>query len=116
MRLFPKDKLELKCSKMAPGKCEAIRKLAVDVNETHYGLSEADLSYIIEAFPSIVQMENDRRMNRPRQASPSRSQWTPDKPSRGLGDTIAKVTGKMGIKPCGGCKKRQKKLNKLIAY
>jgi len=37
-------------------------------------------------------------------------------PSRGLGDTIAKVTKAVGIKPCGGCKARQAKLNKLVPY
>lgn len=36
--------------------------------------------------------------------------------SRGLGDTIAKATKAVGIKPCGGCKKRQAKLNKLVPY
>ena len=36
--------------------------------------------------------------------------------SRGLGDTVAKLTSKMGIKPCGGCKKRQGKMNKLVPY
>lgn len=36
--------------------------------------------------------------------------------SRGLGDTVAKVTKAIGIKPCGGCKKRQKKLNDLVPY
>tara|TARA_Y100000310_G_scaffold235449_1_gene238499 strand:+ start:252 stop:512 length:261 start_codon:yes stop_codon:yes gene_type:complete len=36
--------------------------------------------------------------------------------SRGLGDTIAKVTKGLGIKPCGGCKKRQAKLNKSLPY
>lgn len=36
--------------------------------------------------------------------------------SRGLGDTIAKMTAAVGIKPCGGCKKRQKILNKLVPY
>lgn len=39
----------------------------------------------------------------------------PDK-SRGLGDTIAKVTKAVGVRPCGGCKKRQEKLNKLLPY
>lgn len=34
----------------------------------------------------------------------------------GLGDTIAKITSAFGIKPCGGCKKRQEKLNKLVPY
>jgi len=36
--------------------------------------------------------------------------------SRGLGDTIAKVTKAVGIKPCAGCKKRQTKLNELVPY
>jgi len=36
--------------------------------------------------------------------------------SKGLGDTIAKVTSAVGIKPCGGCKKRQRLLNKLVPY
>lgn len=36
--------------------------------------------------------------------------------SQGLGDTIAKATKAIGIKPCGGCKKRQQKLNKAFPY
>jgi hypothetical protein len=36
--------------------------------------------------------------------------------SRGLGDTIAKMTHALGIKQCGGCKKRQSKLNKIFPY
>jgi len=36
--------------------------------------------------------------------------------SRGLGDTIAKLTSAVGIKPCGGCSKRQKKLNEMFPY
>lgn len=43
----------------------------------------------------------------------------PQKPieqSKGLGDTIAKVTSAVGIKPCGGCKKRQEALNKALPY
>ncbi len=38
------------------------------------------------------------------------------KKSRGLGDTIAKVTSAVGIKPCGGCKRRQEKLNEMFPY
>lgn len=30
----------------------------------------------------------------------------------GLGDTVAAVTTAVGIKPCGGCKKRQAALNR----
>jgi hypothetical protein len=36
--------------------------------------------------------------------------------SRGLGDTIKKVTNKLGIKQCGACKKRQMRLNQLFPY
>tara|TARA_R110002012_G_scaffold26559_9_gene86069 strand:+ start:3381 stop:3605 length:225 start_codon:yes stop_codon:yes gene_type:complete len=36
--------------------------------------------------------------------------------SKGLGDTIKKVTNAMGIKQCGACKKRQQKLNALFPY
>lgn len=36
--------------------------------------------------------------------------------SRGLGDTIAQATKAIGIKPCGGCKKRQAKLNATVPY
>ena len=39
-----------------------------------------------------------------------------DDKSRGLGDTIAKMTKSVGIKPCGGCKKRQAILNKAVPY
>jgi hypothetical protein len=36
--------------------------------------------------------------------------------SKGLGDTIAKATKAVGIKPCNACKKRQEKLNKIFPY
>jgi len=36
--------------------------------------------------------------------------------SRGLGDSIKKVTSALGIKQCGGCKRRQEKLNRLFPY
>lgn len=36
--------------------------------------------------------------------------------SRGLGDTLAKAFAALGIKPCGGCKERQNKLNEWISY
>jgi hypothetical protein len=42
--------------------------------------------------------------------------WNPSMPSRGLGDTVAKVTNAVGIKSCGGCKKRQEKLNSLVPF
>ena len=36
--------------------------------------------------------------------------------SRGLGDTIKKVTNKLGVKQCGACKRRQLFLNKMFPY
>ena len=38
------------------------------------------------------------------------------KKSVGVGDTIKKVTDKLGIKQCGGCKKRQALLNQMFPY
>ena len=35
---------------------------------------------------------------------------------QGLGDTIANAAAKLGVKPCKGCKDRQKKLNRLLQY
>ena len=45
----------------------------------------------------------------------------PDRPvrSKGLGDTVAKAIKKASggrIKPCGGCKERQAKLNRFMRY
>tara|TARA_R110000824_G_scaffold35901_23_gene112040 strand:+ start:2480 stop:2626 length:147 start_codon:yes stop_codon:yes gene_type:complete len=38
------------------------------------------------------------------------------KQDKGLGDTIARTTKYIGIKKCGPCAKRQKKLNKAVSY
>lgn len=35
---------------------------------------------------------------------------------RGLGDVVAAVTSAVGIKPCGGCKRRQEALNGLVPF
>lgn len=37
-------------------------------------------------------------------------------PSRGLGDTVAKITDALHIKKCSACAKRQEFLNKLIPF
>lgn len=37
-------------------------------------------------------------------------------PSRGLGDTIEKATSKIGIRSCGGCKRRRDWLNRAVPY
>lgn len=39
-----------------------------------------------------------------------------DQASRGLGDTIAKITSAVGIQPCGGCQQRQEALNRMFPY
>lgn len=36
--------------------------------------------------------------------------------SRGFGDTIAWFAALFGVKPCGGCKGRQEKLNDVVPY
>ena len=36
--------------------------------------------------------------------------------SRGLGDTIKKVTEAIGLRPCGGCQARAQILNRLFPY
>lgn len=45
-----------------------------------------------------------------------RPEWDTSKPSRGLGDVVAKVTSAVGIKPCGGCGQRQTALNTLVPF
>jgi hypothetical protein len=35
---------------------------------------------------------------------------------RGLGDVVAAATSAVGVKPCGGCKKRQEALNKMFPF
>ena len=36
--------------------------------------------------------------------------------SKGLGDSIKKVTDTLKIPQCGGCKRRQQTLNKMFPY
>ncbi len=36
--------------------------------------------------------------------------------SKGLGDTIKKITEALKIPQCGACKRRQQKLNRLFPY
>ena len=36
--------------------------------------------------------------------------------SKGLGDTIKKITNALNIPQCGACKQRQQKLNRLFPY
>lgn len=63
--------------------------------------------------------ELPKRLKQPKRATREeklkKDQTKPD-PSEGLGDSIKKVTDALGIKQCGGCKKRQEKLNRLFPY
>jgi len=43
-----------------------------------------------------------------------KSVWSTE--SKGLGDTIKKITKTFGIKPCKGCEERSKKFNEMIQY
>ena len=36
--------------------------------------------------------------------------------SKGIGDTIAKMTKTVGIEPCQGCEERRQRFNEKIAY
>lgn len=58
----------------------------------------------------------DRAVLRKMVAATLQPVWTPDQPSRGLGDTLAKLTHAVGISPCGGCLERQAAVNKLLPY
>ncbi|HUT58036.1 MAG TPA: hypothetical protein VNA25_09330 [Phycisphaerae bacterium] len=50
---------------------------------------------------------------------PKGAAWESDGPIRGLGDLVAKAikfVSRGRIKPCGGCKKRRKRLNELVPF
>tara|TARA_R110000751_G_scaffold303291_2_gene417879 strand:+ start:207 stop:347 length:141 start_codon:yes stop_codon:yes gene_type:complete len=38
------------------------------------------------------------------------------KNDKGMGDTVSRITKRLGIKECGGCKKRKDKLNARFKY
>lgn len=42
--------------------------------------------------------------------------YIPPPPSKGAGDTVAKVTHAMGIEQCQPCKERQSALNEFLPY
>jgi len=72
-----------------------------------------DSSYVY--FRKIDSAELEIKEGKP--VTRSSGQAAPRKTrSRGLGDTIAKATKAVGIKPCGGCAKRQAALNRAVPY
>lgn len=60
--------------------------------------------------PSPNPNQNERESD----PTPTRSVRLPflDTPL-GLGDALARVTSKIGIPPCGGCRRRQESLNRV---
>ena len=42
--------------------------------------------------------------------------WWQQGRKAGAGDLVAKVTTAAGVKPCGGCRKRRRALNRLIGF
>jgi|TARA_Y100000310_G_C20323051_1_gene641688 hypothetical protein len=45
------------------------------------------------------------------------NQWTENLlKSRGIGDTVKKVTNAVGIPTCNKCEERRKKLNRMFPY
>jgi len=65
-------------------------------------------------MPSGESMGSDLRARYMRLLAPQ--EWDVSMPSRGLGDTVAKITTRVGIKPCRGCKGRQKGLNTAVPF
>ena len=43
-------------------------------------------------------------------------EFDPKQESEGLGDTIARATKAVGIKPCTPCQRRREKLNEKFTY
>lgn len=89
----------------------------VGITPTEYAGREAVLARFLGQWAGGGNFEQDYLGWLAEQTEGERdNQWTPAQASRGFGDTIAKITTAIGIKPCGGCKGRQKTLNKLIPY
>lgn len=57
-----------------------------------------------------------RRAPPPPPATPPESTEAADGKWRGLGDVVASATKAVGISPCGGCRKRQELLNKIVPF
>ena len=37
-------------------------------------------------------------------------------PSKGIGDTVAKITKSFGIRPCDACERRRRLFNEMVKY
>ena len=114
--------------KPTPGDCLGCkhRVWAVEENnERHFHADFAeDMQKVVDGIWNVYESQKGNEIPIVQKVPPVETQEipktddsadVPDK-SRGLGDTIAKATKKVGIKPCGACKKRQALLNKMIPY
>lgn len=95
------------------GDCLACEKrVPVTLENGKRVFNSVDIHVYNQALMLCINDESPREGLFPHEKS---NEETTDK-SRGLGDTIAKMTNAVGIKPCGGCKKRQAMLNKAFPY
>lgn len=64
-------------------------------------------------------MSNDNQDDTPEREEPRRRMRLPPivKPEdRGIGDVIARLAQSAGVTPCGGCRERQQRLNRLLPF
>ena len=61
-------------------------------------------------------VENIRQYMRSGVTAPTENGCSDCNKSRGLGDTISKITHALHIPECGGCRQRRDLLNKLVPY
>ena len=93
----------LSCNKRVPVTIEGGKKI----------FREVDIHTYLEALNTCVNEQVEAR--EPAELNEGFPQPQPAS-SKGFGDTIAKMTSKVGIKPCGGCQKRKELLNKMLPY
>jgi len=69
-----------------------------------------------ESTPRIQKLLDEAKAKARAAAEARAAEAETRKLSRGLGDTVKKITDKLGIKQCGKCKRRQELFNKAIPY
>lgn len=71
-----------------------------------------------EAQEEFLKMQAQQKAEWAKQIEEEKNKQPPTarEASKGLGDTIKKVTDFLHIPQCGGCKKRQAALNKAFPY
>jgi len=93
------------------------KRVPITIENGKRVFKSVDIHTYLETLNTCVTEEFDAEKAERDSGNPSEIEPGQDSsPSRGFGDTIAKLTSKAGIKPCGGCKKRQELLNKMMPY